>query len=59
MMLFFGQGADYTPVDLATGQPLPKERARAVTQEVWKDLRASVDRRVKASGCVFGGEEPK
>jgi predicted acylesterase/phospholipase RssA len=52
-MLFFGQGADYKPVDLASGVALSQAQATGVAEKTWKELRESVERRRQASGCVF------
>lgn len=55
-MLYFGQGADYAPIDLKTGEALPEPEASKQAKLVWKDLEASVNRRRQASGCVFDSQ---
>ncbi|WP_405957282.1 patatin-like phospholipase family protein [Streptomyces phaeochromogenes] len=52
-MLFFGQGDRFAPVNLRSGEVLPAALAAPAIRDTWDDLRASVERRRAAAGCVF------
>jgi NTE family protein len=52
-MLFFGRGTDFAPVDLTTGEPLPKAQARTASDAAWEDLQASIKLRRERAGCVY------